>query len=90
MTRESPSSTSQGAKSTVFRPERHGLMAESKGRLAEAKVRRPYSKAPIEIASIEFVPMSERERQQAIAILAELFASMLHEPADTGSVSARG
>ena len=49
-------------------------------RLESTRDRRTYKKAAIEITSIEFVPMSERERQQAIAILAQLFASVLHEP----------
>ena len=41
--------------------------------------RRTYrKKAAIEIDSIEFVPMSESERQQAIAVLAELFMPQLH------------
>lgn len=42
--------------------------------------RRTYrKKAAIEITSIEFVPMSESERQQAIAVLAELFMPLLHQ-----------
>jgi hypothetical protein len=41
--------------------------------------RRGYRKDnPIVISSIEFVPMSERERQQAIAVLAELFMPLVH------------
>ncbi|MHB8589792.1 MAG: hypothetical protein ACYDA0_13225 [Candidatus Dormibacteraceae bacterium] len=43
--------------------------------------RRPYRKAGIEITSIEFVPMSEAERQRAIAVLAELFLPLLQKAA---------
>ena len=43
--------------------------------------RRQYRKAGIEITSIEFVPMSEVERQRAIAVLAELFLPLLQKTA---------
>jgi hypothetical protein len=43
--------------------------------------RRLYRKAGIEITSIEFVPMSEVERQRAIAVLAELFLPLLQKTA---------
>jgi hypothetical protein len=39
--------------------------------------RRIYRKAGIEITSIEFVPMSDVERQRAVAVLAELFLPLL-------------
>jgi len=43
--------------------------------------RRPYRKACIEITSIDFVPMSDVERQRAIAVLAELFLPLLQKAA---------
>ena len=43
--------------------------------------RRVYRKPGIEITSIEFVPMSEVERQRAIAVLAELFLPLLQKTA---------
>ena len=43
--------------------------------------RREYRNAGIEITSIEFVPMSEVERQRAIAALAELFLPLLQKTA---------
>ena len=43
--------------------------------------RRQYLKPGIEITSIEFVPMSEVERQRAIAVLAELFLPLLQKAA---------
>ena len=43
--------------------------------------RRLYRKAGIEITSIEFAPMSEAERQRAIAVLAELFLPLLQKTA---------
>ena len=36
----------------------------------------------VEIEAIDFSAMTERERRQAIAILSDLFASVLHERAD--------
>ena len=50
-------------------------------RLDEARDRRVYRKTAIEITSIEFVPMSEVERQRAIAVLAELFLPLLQKTA---------
>ena len=43
--------------------------------------RRTYRNAGIEITSIQFVPMSEVERQRAIAALAELFLPLLQKTA---------
>ena len=43
--------------------------------------RRIYRTPGIEIISIEFVPMSDVERQRAIAVLAELFLPLLMKTA---------
>ncbi len=40
--------------------------------------RRQYSKAGVEITSIEFVPMADEERQKAIAALVQLFMPLVH------------
>ena len=50
-------------------------------RLDDARDRRVYRKTAIEITAIEFVPMSEVERQRAIAVLAELFLPLLKKTA---------
>lgn len=56
--------------------------------IAPRRGRRKYKKPAIEITSIEFVPMSERERQQAIAVLAELFMPLVHHsPRQRGRTS---
>ena len=44
----------------------------------DASSRRRYARTGIEITSIEFAPMSEEERQKAIAALVELFMPLLH------------
>ena len=43
--------------------------------------RRQYRKADSKITSIEFIPMSDMERQRAIAVLAELFLPLLQKTA---------
>lgn len=49
--------------------------------------RRQYSKAGVEITSIEFVPMTDAERQKAIAVLVQLFMPLVHgsEAADVAA-----
>ena len=51
--------------------------------------RREYSKAGVEITSIEFVPMTDAERQKAIAVLVQLFMPLVHG-AEADDVAARG
>ncbi len=55
------------------------MRAQTSRSLQSRAGRREYrNNRPIVISSIEFVPMSEPERQQAIAVLAELFMPLVH------------
>jgi hypothetical protein len=44
--------------------------------------RRPYLRPGIEITSIDFVPMTEADRQKAIAALVQLFMPLIHGSKD--------
>lgn len=56
-------------------------MTPSYPRRALSEDRRSYRKDRVEIASIEFVPMSEVDRQRVIAVLADLFLASVDKTA---------